>query len=291
VLFSCPICPPDRGHDVDGSALFPRFYRKESEGRPAIVFRYAVNRNAADAAQTIIPESFMLAFDAGHGFLEPFIEHQGERRVFWRRKPKAIGSSFLLARKGMAVPPSHRTRSVILLDFDRAFGTGGHGTTEGCLIALEHAMSGGETVLDVGTGTGILAIAAHKLGAARVTAVDIDKAACEEAKRNLAINGIEGEIVVTEGGIGSVDGRFDIIAANLRTPVLVGLMDELTGKLNPGGFAILSGIMERELHPFLSFLEAYPLEPVEIQRIRGWMTLALESEPDLAPPPVSRKRR
>jgi ribosomal protein L11 methyltransferase len=121
--------------------------------------------------------------------------------------------------------------------------------------------------------------------------VDIGKAACEEAKRNLAINGIEGEIVVTEGGIGSVDGRFDIIAANLRTPVLVGLMDELTGKLNPGGFAILSGIMERELHPFLSFLEAYPLEPVEIQRIRGWMTLALESEPDLAPPPVSRKRR
>jgi len=233
----------------------------------------------------------MLVFDAGHGYLEPFIENQGERRVFWRRRPKSIGTRFLIARTGMAVPPSHRSRSVIFLDFDTAFGTGGHGTTEGCLIALEHATAGGETVLDVGTGTGILAIAAHKLGAARVIAVDIDKAACAEAERNIAINGMEGDIVVTDGGIGSVDGRFDIIAANLRTPVLVGLMDDLVGKLNPGGFAILSGIMERELHPFLTFLEAYPLERLEIQRIRGWMTLALGSGPDPASPPSSRKER
>jgi len=233
----------------------------------------------------------MLVFDAGHGFLEPFIEHQGERRVFWCRKPKTIGTRFLLARKGMAVPRSHRNRFVIFLDFDSAFGTGGHGTTEGCLIALEHAMSGGETVLDVGTGTGILAIAAHKLGAARITAVDIDKAACAEAKRNLAINGIEGTIVVTDGGIGSVDGRFDIIAANLRTPVLVGLMDELIDKVNPGGFAILSGIMERELHPFIYFLKAYSLKILDIQRIRGWMTLAMRNEPDLSSPPVPRKGR
>lgn len=220
----------------------------------------------------------MLAFDAGHGFLEPFIEHQGERRVFWRRKPKAIGSSFLLARKGMSVPPSHRTRSVILLDFDRAFGTGGHGTTEGCLISLERAIAGGEMVLDVGTGTGILAIAAYKLGAAHVVAVDIDRAACRETERNLAINGIGSGIVVMEGGVGSADGRFDIVIANLRTPVLLGLTDELIGKLNPKGVAILSGIMEVELHPFLAFLDDYHMELLNIQRIRGWMTVALENE-------------
>lgn len=217
----------------------------------------------------------MLPFGSGHEILEPFIEHQGERRAFWLRRPKPIGARFLIARQGTAVPSRYRDRSVIFLTVDSAFGTGGHGTTEGCLIALERAIAGGETVLDVGTGTGILAIAANKLGATRVVAVDIDRSACGETERNLAINGIWRGIVVKEGGIGSADGRFDTVVANLRTPVLLGLMDELIGKLNPEGVAILSGIMEKELHPFLSFLDAYPLDTLNIQRIRGWMTVSL----------------
>lgn len=234
--------------------------------------------NAAVAAHRIIPGRPMLPLGEGLELLEPFIEHQGERRGFWLRRPKALGARFLIARQGMAVPTSQRDRFVIFLDFGSAFGTGGHGTTEGCLMALEQAIAGGEAVLDVGTGTGILAIAAHKLGAARVSAVDIDRAACTEAEKNLAINGIGRGIVVMEGGIGSVGGRFDVIVANLRPPILVELMDELIGKLIPGGFAILSGIMERELHPFLSFLDHYPLKILKMVRLRGWITVLLSNE-------------
>ena len=211
-------------------------------------------------------------------WIEPFIEHQGEPRAFWLRKPRAVGETILIARKGFPVPDSRNNRKTIFLDTERAFGTGGHGTTEGCLLALEKFQRGGETVLDVGTGTGILAIAAHRLGASRVTAVDIDGASCREARKNIAANGIANGIEVREGGIEQAEGPFDIIAANLRPLLLVELMEVLVGKLHDRGVVILSGIMEREIHPFLSFLEKHPLELLDGKRIRGWMTLVLRKE-------------
>lgn len=211
-------------------------------------------------------------------WFEPFIEHQGESRFFWLRKPRPVGETILIARKGSPVPDSRENRKTIFLDTPRAFGTGGHGTTEGCLLALEEFLRGEETVLDVGTGTGILAIAAHRLGARHVTAVDIDGASCREARKNLAANGIASGIEIREGGIEQAEGPFDIIAANLRPLLLVGLMEILVDKLQDRGIAILSGIMERELHPFLAFLSKHPLELLDRKRIRGWMTLVLQKE-------------
>lgn len=216
--------------------------------------------------------------------IEPFIEHQGERRGLWLRKPRIIGDKILVVRKGLSVPAPLKGRAVVYLDAKCAFGTGGHGTTEGCLIALEKRIRGGETVLDAGTGTGILAIAAHRLGAGRVTAVDISRAACVETRKNLVLNGIESGIDVVEGGVDTVEGRFDIVAANLRTPILVEIMDRLVEKMVGGGTAIFSGILERELHPFLSFLAPYPLEVGKVGRIHGWMTLVAERPSSAAIP-------
>jgi ribosomal protein L11 methyltransferase len=210
---------------------------------------------------------------APHVLVEPFIEHQGERGRFWLRKPRKIGDRLVVAREGSFVPDSVGKRTIVRLDVESAFGTGGHGTTEGCLVALERTVRGGESVLDVGTGTGILSIAARKLGAARVAAVDIDRAACAEARRNVASNGIGNGIFVIAGGIDSVRGKFDVVAANLRTPTLVDLLDRIAGKLAEDGVAILSGILEREIHAFLPCLETVSLELLDLARIRGWMTL------------------
>lgn len=206
-------------------------------------------------------------------YLEPFIEHQGERRGFWLRRPRAVGEKMLIAATGASIPDRYRGRTVVTLDVRSAFGTGGHGTTEGCLVALEKTITGEESVLDVGTGTGILAIAAHRLGAGRVTAVDIAETACAEAVKNIALNGIAHGIDVVHGGIDSAEGRFDVIVANLRTPILIQIMGGLVAKLDGHGSAIFSGILERELHPFLSFLEGYSLDILKIDRVYGWMTL------------------
>jgi ribosomal protein L11 methyltransferase len=206
--------------------------------------------------------------------IEPFIEHLGEPRIFWLRKPREIGERILVARKGSSVPDYAGNRVVIFLDPKSVFGTGGHGTTEGCLMALEKTIGGGESVLDVGTGTGILAIAARKLGAGRVTAIDIDRAACRAAGENMALNGIGRGIDLIQGGPESVGGTFDIVVANLRTGVLMGLMDDLVRSMEGHGVAILSGIMEREWHPFLRFLGSR-LETSETIRSRGWMTAVL----------------
>jgi ribosomal protein L11 methyltransferase len=216
-------------------------------------------------------------FDDRHEILEPFIEHQGERRGFWLRKPRKVGERILLARKGTSLRGLPGDRVVVFLDVKSAFGTGGHGTTEGCLVALEKIVRGGETVLDVGTGTGILAVAARKLGAGCVTAVDIDREACLETERNLAANGIEEGIEVVRGGVESVAERFDVVVANLRTPILVSVLDDLSKRLRPGGIAILSGILERELHPFLPIVADRSLALRETFGICGWMTLLLRS--------------
>jgi len=204
-------------------------------------------------------------------WIEPFIERQGEKRGFWLRKARPIGEKLLVAKKGSPLRIPGKT--VILLDPRSAFGTGGHGTTEGCLTALEKFIRGGETVLDVGTGTGILAIAARKLGAGRVTAIDIDPAACAESVKNIALNGIDHGIDVIEGGIESAKDRYDVVIANLRTPLLVDLMGRLTERLGSRGVAIFSGIMEMELHPFLSLLDGRRIETLEMERIGGWCTV------------------
>lgn len=215
---------------------------------------------------------------APHVLVEPFIEHQGERGRFWLRKARPIGDRLAIAREGSPVPASFDGRAVIRLDVRSAFGTGGHGTTEGCLVALERAVAGGETVLDVGTGTGILAIAARKLGAGRVAAVDIEKRACVEAGKNVARNGVEDAVLVIAGGIDSVRGRFDIVVANVRTPILLGLLEGIGRTLSEGGIAILSGILEGEIHAFLPCLGNVSLELLDLARTRGWMTVIAARE-------------
>src|SRR4030067_2686253 len=194
-----------------GTSSIPHgFLGEQKEGKPTST----ILMNHPGDCSFLMP-----TIELPHECIEPFIEHQGERRGFWLRKPRVIGETILIARQGKPVPDSHENRIWIFLDVQRAFGTGGHGTTEGCLLALEKYLRGRETVRDERTRTGILAIAAYKLGAGHITAVGIDRAGSLEGRGNLSVNEIENGIFVREGGLQTAEGQFDIIAPNLPTSV------------------------------------------------------------------------
>lgn len=133
---------------------------------------------------------------------------------------------------------------VIELDPGMAFGTGTHHTTALCLNLLEELVQEGDEVFDVGTGSGVLAIAAAKLGAAKVTAVDFDSVAVQTARENVAQNGEAARVTVGRSDLlQSAAGKADLIVANIIADVVIRLLDEAEAKLKLGGKILASGII------------------------------------------------
>jgi ribosomal protein L11 methyltransferase len=134
----------------------------------------------------------------------------------------------------------------IILDPGMAFGTGTHATTTLCMELLEDVIRGGETVFDVGCGTAILSIAAAKLGAKSVLALDLDSVAVEVAKDNVARNGVDSKVRVEQGNLLSgIDGTCDVIVANILADIVIQLTPDAFRHLAPGGTFITSGIIEK----------------------------------------------
>ncbi|MDO9444499.1 MAG: 50S ribosomal protein L11 methyltransferase [Dehalococcoidia bacterium] len=145
---------------------------------------------------------------------------------------------------------------IIDLDPGAAFGTGEHETTRLCLLAMEGVIAPGMDVLDVGAGSGILAIGAAKLGARSVRAVDIDAATVAVAVENAERNGVDGMIEFGAGSVGDIwpwpaapaEGSADLVLANISSVVLGRLMSLLVAALRPGGTLVASGFLRRDAH-------------------------------------------
>lgn len=132
---------------------------------------------------------------------------------------------------------------VLELDPGMAFGTGEHETTRLCLMQLERWIQPGCLVYDIGTGSGILALAAAKLGAAQVVACDLDPVAVAVARGNVADNGLEDRVFVQVGSVNSITGQADIIVANIITDVILEILSAVTVRLVEGGCFIAGGII------------------------------------------------
>jgi ribosomal protein L11 methyltransferase len=159
---------------------------------------------------------------------------------------------------------------VIRLDPGRAFGTGHHETTRLCLRALERHVRPGASVLDVGTGSGILAIAAALLGAGHVLAVDIDPTAVEVARENCSANGVE--VVLRAGALESRPGQFDVVVANISAPANIALAPLFGASVRPDGILILSGLLEENVAE-VSAAVAPLFEPLGVELERDWAAL------------------
>lgn len=135
----------------------------------------------------------------------------------------------------------------IQIDPGMAFGTGNHATTILSLELLEKAINGGEKVIDLGTGSGILAISSAKLGAKNILAVDIDEKSVKVAKENAIINGVDDKInLICSDLFTAIKDKYDLIICNILTKIILPLIPSIKDYINPSGFLILSGIMENE---------------------------------------------
>ena len=166
---------------------------------------------------------------------------------------------------------------VVELDPGAAFGTGQHATTSLCIRALEDLVQPGMTVFDVGTGSGVLAIVAAKLGAKRVEAVDFDPVAVRVARENVRQNGAEG-VVRTERSdlLKSVEGEADLIIANIIADIIVRLFGEVKGSLAAGGTMLLSGIIEDRLADVVEASGRHGFSVEKIEQEKGWAAVVVK---------------
>ena len=168
---------------------------------------------------------------------------------------------------------------VIVMDPGMAFGTGTHPTTAMCIREIELLDISGMEVTDIGTGTGVLAIAAARLGAAHVTAVDRDTVAIDAARENIARNGVEDSITLGISDLFSaVPGKADLVIANLVADPIIRLMDDLEHHLEPGGVLLISGIIEDRAPDVVEAAGRKNLSVEKIIEERGWAAMLLRRE-------------
>jgi ribosomal protein L11 methyltransferase len=166
---------------------------------------------------------------------------------------------------------------VIDLDPGMAFGTGLHPTTQLCLEALEKLVRPGIKVLDLGTGSGILAIAAAKLGAQSVMALDNDPVAVKTARENVATNGVQKVVTVANGSLPGVARRYDLVVVNILARVIADMLREGLGAyLEPGGKLVAAGIIADQEAQVNEALRHGELALSERQQRGDWVCLVAE---------------
>lgn len=205
------------------------------------------------------------------------LDTAGVEQADWENGWKAFYHAMDIGHR-LAVVPSweqHPTaRTVLKLDPGMAFGTGTHETTTLCLEALDQLVQGGERMLDIGTGSGILAIAALLLGAAEAEGVDIDPMCVRTAGENAVLNGVQGRLTVLVGDLcDQASGRYDLITANIVANAILHLAPSVPGLLAPQGVFIASGIIDTRRDEVIEGLRAAGLDVFETRQKNGWVAL------------------
>ena len=194
------------------------------------------------------------------------------KAYFWPRKI----SRHLVVKPTWREYQAESDEIVIELDPGMAFGTGTHPTTFLCAAMIEKYLKKGDCFLDVGTGSGILMIAAARLGAARVCGIDKDETAVRVAAANLKLNAIQPQSFQVKKGnlVDEIQETYDIVVANILTHVILELVVDIRRVLNPGGIFICSGIIEKNQSQVTQALQNAGFEIIETAVKEEWVAIA-----------------
>jgi len=173
--------------------------------------------------------------------------NEEEWATAWKKyyNPVKISSKFTIVPTWEQYEPVNSDELIIELDPGMAFGTGTHPTTVMCIQALERTVQKNDHVIDVGTGSGVLSIAAALLGAGKVTALDLDEVAVQSAKLNVKLNKVQDVVTVSKNDLlNGVESQADVVVSNILAEVIMSFTDDVANAVKKGGYFIASGIIQ-----------------------------------------------
>ncbi|QOT00949.1 50S ribosomal protein L11 methyltransferase [Brevibacterium sp. JNUCC-42] len=226
--------------------------------------------------KTQVNELLTFGLDVGKGTVTMTEVHEDDWATAWKKyyKPVAISDHITITPIWENYQPKREGELIIEMDPGMAFGTGTHPTTVLCIRAIERYLKEGDRVYDVGTGTGILSIAAAKLGAASLTAMDLDEIAVRSAQENCSINKVDDKVLVRQNNL--LDGiteKVEVVVANILAEVIIRFTDDVHRVLLPGGTFIASGIIGAREDDVKQALATSNLEVIETVYMEDWVAI------------------
>lgn len=220
--------------------------------------------------------------DLGHNRITISEVHEEEWATAWKKyyKPVKISERITIIPTWEEYEKVSTDELIIELDPGMAFGTGTHPTTVMCIQALEKTLEPDDEVIDVGTGSGVLSIAAAKLGATKVTALDLDEIAVKSARLNIKLNKCHEQVTVRQNNLlDQMDGQVDVIVANILAEIIMRFDDQAFQLLKPGGKFIVSGIISSKKEEVKRSLIQNGFQVVETLLMEDWVAF-IAKRPD-----------
>lgn len=240
----------------------------------AVIHLYLPSNENARESLSFLKERFEAAnipFKADTGKVDPKDFENNWKKYF---KSTEIGQRLCIC-PSWEQYNNKENRKVLKIDPGAAFGTGTHATTAMCLALLDQFVAPGQTVLDIGCGSGILSIAAVLLGAERATGIDIDPVAVKVAQENAALNGLSAKTEFLVGNLNKeITNRYSVVCANIVADVIMALAPDVPGLLAPGGRFLCSGIIDSRAEEVRAALLRAGLQITNTVTESNWVAFA-----------------
>ncbi|MGE6375425.1 50S ribosomal protein L11 methyltransferase [Peribacillus muralis] len=229
-----------------------------------------------DAIKESINNLLLFDIDLGKNIVSISEVNEEEWATAWKKyyNPVKISERFTIVPTWEEYTPVSSDELIIELDPGMAFGTGTHPTTVMCIQALERTVKPGDLVVDVGTGSGVLSIAAALLEAKRIQSLDLDEVAVQSAKQNVELNSVQDRVSVSQGNLlDGVDEQADVVVANILAEVIMRFTDDVAKVVKPGGYFIASGIIQPKKQDVKDAITASGFTIEETILMEDWVAL------------------